>query len=390
MKLTKRVIDGTKWHGKKGTAHYLWDDEIAGFGVRIYPSGRKSFFIAYRANGRQRFHTLGRFGELTLHEARTLALETLGRIRHGADPSGDRLAYREAPTVADLAERYMQEHAWPKKKTASARDDERNWRLHVVPRIGTYKVVDVTRADVSGLHAELASKPYLANRVLALLSKAFNLAEVWGWRRDGSNPCRHVTRFQERRRERYLSQEELARLAEALAEVERERSESPAVVAAIRLLILTGCRVGEILELRWDEVDFDRKTLRLRDSKTGSKSIYLSNPALQVLADLERDRTGEYVIQGAKPGRPLSTLTRPWFRVRERAELPDLRLHDLRHSYASVGAGAGLSLPMIGKLLGHRHSATTERYAHLGAHPVRQAAELVGSRLQAVMNGRPS
>ena len=201
MKLTKRVIDSTRWHGKTGTAHYLWDDEIASFGLRIYPSGRKSFFIAYRAKGRQRFHTLGRFGELTLQEARTLALEKLARIRRGHDPSGDRLAYRDAPTVADLAERYMCEHARLKKKPASARDDERNWRLHVLPRIGRYKVVDVTRADVSGLHAELAATPYLANRVLALLSKAFNLAEVWGWRTDATNPCRHVTRFKEQRRE---------------------------------------------------------------------------------------------------------------------------------------------------------------------------------------------
>ena len=163
--------------------------------------------------------------------------------------------------------------------------------------------------------------------------------------------------------------------------------ESPAVVAAIRLLILTGCRVREILDLHWDEVDFDRKALRLRDSKTGSKTVFLSSPALQVLAAIEHESTSVYVIPGAKPDRPLSTLTRPWFRIRRRAGLDDLRLHDLRHSYASVGAGAGLSLPMIGKLLGHHHSATTERYAHLAAHPVRKAAELVGSTLEAVMNG---
>ncbi len=387
MKLTKRVIDQATYHGRVGTAHYLWDDQIAGFGVRLYPSGRKSFFLAYRAKGRQRFHTLGRFGELTLQEARTLALEQLARIRRGQDPSGERLAYWDAPTTADLADRYMREHALLKKKPSSARDDERSWQLHVLPRFAKYKVVDVTRADVSGLHAELAKTPYLANRVLALLSKAFNLAEVWGWRSDGTNPCRHVTRFREQRRERYLSQEELARLASALAEVERERSESPAVVAAIRLLILTGCRVREILDLHWKEVDFDRKALRLRDSKTGSKTVFLSSPALQVLAAIEHESTSVYVIPGAKPDRPLSTLTRPWFRIRRRAGLDDLRLHDLRHSYASVGAGAGLSLPMIGKLLGHHHSATTERYAHLAAHPVRKAAELVGSTLEAVMNG---
>jgi len=164
MKLTKRAIDSTAYHGNTGSAHYLWDDEIVGFAVRIYPSGRKSFVIAYRAKGRQRFHTIGRFGELTLQEARTEALEKLARIRRGSDPSGERQAYSQAPTVADLADRYMREHARLKKKPSIAKDDERSWRLHVLLWIGKYKVIDATRDDVTGLHTEMAETPYAANR----------------------------------------------------------------------------------------------------------------------------------------------------------------------------------------------------------------------------------
>ncbi len=390
MKLTKRDIDAARYHGKIGTAHFLWDDAVPGLAVRLYPSGRKAFFLAYRANGRQRSITLGSFGELTLQEARTLALEMRGHIRRGADPIGERRARLDSPSVADLADRYMREHARAKKKPSSAEGDERNWKLHILPRIGRRKVADLTRADVAGLHAELAGTPYVANRVLALLSKAFHLAEVWGWRPDGSNPCRHVSRYRETQRERFLSEAELAQLARVLPEVERERSESPFVIAAIRLLILTGCRVGGVLQLRWDEVDFEGKRLRLRDSKTGRKTIYLGSAALQLLSRIERDDDNPYVIRGAKPGQHLFSLTRPWFRIRERAGLRGVRLHDLRHSYASVGAGAGLSLPMIGKLLGHRHSVTTERYAHLAADPAHQAAELIDTRIAAAMRDSPA
>lgn len=389
MKLTKRLIDQTEYHGRVGTAHYLWDDQLPGFGVRLYPSGRKSFVLRYRARGQQRSYTLGRFGELTLQEARDEALEQLRIIRNGGDPAAERKSYHQAPTVADLAERFMDEHARLKKKPKSIRGDERNWRLHVLPRLGRRKVVDITRADVSALHAELSEKPYLANRVLALLSKAFNLAEVWGWRPDGSNPCRHIERYRERRRERYLTREELTRLSSVLSQAEYEGSESQETLLAIRLLILTGCRVGEILGLRWDEVDFDRSVLRLSDSKTGQKTVPLNSAALQLLAGTERPDDNPYVIRGAKPGQPLTTLCRPWFRIRERAGLEDVRLHDLRHSFASVGAELGLSLPIIGKLLGHRHSATTERYAHLADDPLRQATEAVGVRIASLLNAGP-
>lgn len=389
MKLTKRVIDHAKYDRAKGSAHYLWDRDLAGFGVRVYPSGRKSFVVAYRAKGRQRFHTLGRFGEMTVQQARGAAIEVLARVRRGEDPSGDRQAYRRGPTVADLAERYMREHARPKKKPSSVRNDEQQWRNHVLPVLGKRKVADVSREDVSKLHGSLESTPYAANRVLALLSKAFNLAEVWGWRPDGSNPCRHVQKYREQRRERFLSVKELTGLAAVLNEAEREGREQANAIAAIRLLIFTGCRVGEILRLKWSEIDFERRCLRLSDSKTGQKIVHLNSPALEVLAGLERVAGNPYALAGGKSGMHLVNLKDPWRRLRKAAGLEDVRIHDLRHSWASFAAGSGLSLPVIGKLLGHTQASTTQRYAHLAADPLRQATERVGAEIAAAMNASP-
>ena len=389
MKLNKRMIESAVYDHEKRGAQYLWDTELKGYGVRIYPSGLKSFVITYRAQGRQRFHTLGRFGEITPHQARSAALEVLARVKSGADPGGERLAYRQAPTVADVAERFMREHAMPKKKPSSVRSDEMNWRLHVLPALGSRKVGDVTRQDVAQLHTALGDKPYRANRVLALLSKAFNLAEVWGWRADHSNPCRHVQRFKEARRERFLSVDELGRLAAVLTQAEKSGAETPFSVAAIRLLIFTGCRVGEILNLRWSEVDLERRSLFLSDSKTGRKVVYLNSPALEILGRLDRDSANPFVIQGGNPGSCLVNLKDPWRRLRKVAKLEDVRIHDLRHSWASFAAGSGLSLPMIGKLLGHTQASTTQRYAHLAASPLKDATERVGMEIAAAMSRAP-
>ena len=210
VRLTKRVVDAARYQGKG--AHYLWDSDLAGFGLRVYPSGRKSFVATYRVRGKQRFYTLGRFGEMTVDQARTEALMTLARARKGEDPAGDRLAARGAPTVADLAERYMSDHARIKLKPQSARRNQQVWKRHLLPRLGHRKVADVDRADVAQLHADLAATPVMANRARSVLSSAFNLAELWGWRAEGTNPCRHVPRYKEQARERFLSEQELGRL----------------------------------------------------------------------------------------------------------------------------------------------------------------------------------
>jgi integrase len=232
----------------------------------------------------------------------------------------------------------------------------------------------------------MRKKPGAANRVLALLSKMFNLAERWGLRPDGSNPCRHVERYRENQRERFLSPEELGRLGDVLRDVERDAIEPPSVVAAIRLLILTGARRSEILRLRWEHVDLERGVLRLPESKTGERVLYLNPPAVEVLSRLEQ--RGPWVLPTASGTGPVS-LSNPWTRIRDRAGLANVRVHDLRHSFASVGAGAGLGLPIIGKLLGHTQAATTQRYAHLADDPMRQASEVIGQRIAAALDRKP-
>ncbi len=383
-KLTKRIVEAAQPNSDRELI--LWDTELPGFGLRVWPSGKRVYILKYRtSDGHQRKATIGQHGPLTTVKARTRALKWLSEAKHGGDPAGSALETRRAPTVGQLAQRYIEEHARAKKRPASIEADERQLRLYVLPALGRKKVASVTRADVAHLHHSMRQKPISANRCLALLSKMFNLAEKWDLRPDGTNPARHIERFRENRRERFLSNEELANLGKTLAEAETERIELPSVIAAIRLLLFTGCRRSEILTLRWDSVDFERGCLQLLESKTGSKTIHLSAPALNVLANLERIDDNPYVIVGAKPTTHLVNLTKPWMRIREQAGLNGVRLHDLRHSFASVAAAGGLSLPLIGALLGHTQPQTTARYAHLAADPLRQANDLVGKRIAAAM-----
>ena len=385
MKLTKRTVDGAVYRG--GT-DYRWDETLQGFGLRLYPSGRKSFVVSYRAQGRKRIMVLGRYGVLTADQARREAKKALGKVAEGTDPSRNRRALLLAPTVKDLAERYLLDHA-PKKKASSVRDDRRMWDQRILPSLGQRKVAAVQRQDVDRLHSAMRDAPYAANRVLALLSKAFNLAEVWGWREDASNPCRHVKAYKEERRQRYLSAEELRRLGRVLQQVEQERVELASVVPAIRLLLYTGCRLGEILRLRWEDVDLDAGCLHLPDSKTGKRIVVLARPAIAILAALEPRSDNLWVLPGRRAGQHLVNLSKPWRRIRGRASLPDVRLHDLRHTFGSVSAGAGVSLHLIGKMLGHSQPATTARYAHLANAPVRRAVDLVAEEIETALGSAP-
>jgi integrase len=384
-RITKRTVESLQ-PGDRDV--FVWDDELRGFGVRVKPSGVCSYLVQYRnAAGRSRRLTLGTHGRLTAEEARKLARRALADVDHGADPAEARDAARRAPTLADLAARYLDQHATAKKKLRSVTEDRRLLAKIILPALGARKVADLSRADVIKLHHGLRGTPYQANRVAALVSKMMNLAEKWGERPDGSNPCRHVEKFKEAKRQRFLSADELARLGEVLAEAERTATESPAVVAAVLLLTLTGCRLSEILTLRWEHVDLGGACLRLPDSKTGAKTVHLNAPAQTVLAALERDAGSPFVIRGIKPGSHLTDLEKPWRRIRARAGLADVRLHDLRHSFASVAVGLGEGLPMIGKLLGHTQTQTTARYAHLAADPLRAATERVGAALDGMLRG---
>ena len=257
-------------------------------------------------------------------------------------------------------------------------EDETLLRLHILPRLGTTKVSGVIRQDISKLHQSMEDRPGAANRTVSLLSKMFNLAEKWGWRVDGSNPCRHIYKYRENKKERFLSSEELVQLGNVLLDAERTGSESPSVIAAIRLLLMTGCRLSEIITLRWSDVDYERRLLRIRESKTGAKTVVLSDAAYEIFRKIEKVPDNPYVIIGERDRAHLVNLRKPWYRIRARAGLNDVRIHDLRHTFASFAAESGISLPIIGALLGHSQP-TTARYAHIANDPLIKASQRTGS-----------
>ena len=389
-KVTKRSVDTLKLTADAAEVT-LWDSELKGFGVRLQRGGAKSYVLHYRVGtGRGaplRKLTIGRHGspwtpETARHEAR----RQLGRVENGADPVAEKIARKEAPTMAELTKRFLAEHAEAKRKVSTADEYRRLLDKVIVPALGDRKVADVARADITKLHHANRAAPYQANRLLAILSKMFNLAERWGLRPDGSNPCRHVEKFAERKRERMLSRVELGRLGDALASF----NFSPYAAAAVKLLVFTGARLGEVLGLRWDWIDFDRGEARLPDSKTGAKTLHLPPPAIAVLAELPQLDGNPYVIAGQKEGAALVNLEKPWRAIRKAAGLDDVRLHDLRHAFASVAASSGMGLPIIGKMLGHSQPATTARYAHLESDPVKAAAAVVAGRIAAAMAGGSS
>src|SRR6516162_6582657 len=384
-KITKRSVDALK-PAADGAETVLWDSELKGFGIRVQRGGAKSYVLHYRVGtGRGaplRKLTIGRHGSpWTPETARKEAKTLIGLIGDGADPAADKMARRKAPTVAELAERFFAEHAAAKRKSGTAAEYKRLLDKIVLPALGKRKAADVSRADVTKLHHANRAAPYQANRVLAVLSKMFNLAERWGLRPDGSNPCRHVERFAERKRERMLSTSELARLGGALASYDG----SPYAVAAVKLLVFTGARLGEVLGLRWTWIDLERGEARLPDSKSGVKTLHLPPPALSILAELPRLNGNPYVIAGAKEGAALVNLEKPWRAIRGSARLGDVRLHDLRHAFASIAASSGMGLPIIGKMLGHSQPATTARYAHLASDPVKAAAAAIAGKIAAAM-----
>ena len=385
--ITKRAVDAAK--ARKADS-YLLDKELSGFGLKVTPAGRKVYFVQYRLGGRKgrtRRVTIGQHGQITPTFARDEAKRLLGTIATGRDPAAERDKAKADRSLAAVLDQFVAEHVRPKLKASTAEGYQRVARLYVLPSLGRHPIGEVKRADVARLHHEMRSKPYQANSTLAMLSKFFGWAEKHGLRPDGSNPCRHVEKYREGRRERFLSQAELGRLGDALREAEQEKSCSPWVIAAIRLLTLTGARRNEILTLRWEHVSEEHESLLLPDSKTGRKVVHLNAPALALLHAIPRLEGNPYVICGERPGRHLVNLEKPWRRIRAAAKLDDVRLHDLRHSFASVAASGGQSLIVIGKLLGHSQPGTTARYAHLADDPVKSASEAVGRRIASAMAG---
>jgi integrase len=372
-KLTKRVIEALE---PRACEYFEWDDELPRFGVRVLPSGRKSFVVQYRANRRSRRMNLGTFGIVTPDAARGKALQALAKVEGGEDPMDERRAREQAITVAELAEKFDLMHIQlnPNVKNSTGREYRHALKRYILPALGKLKVAEVTRAEVSALHQSMADKPYQANRTLEVVSKMFNLAEEWGHRPDGTNPRKRIKKYPEQKRERFLSAGELRRVGEVLAEMEAERIEMPSAVAAVRLLMLTGCRLNEIMKLQWRDVRLRDGVLHLPDSKTGKKTVQLADAAVAVLKGVARIEGNGWVLPGRVENGRLTDLQPFWQRLRARAGLKDVRIHDLRHTFASVAAAEGKSLLMIGKLLGHTQEQTTRRYAHLSGGTVKAAA----------------
>ena len=386
-RLTKRAIDALAPRAKP---YIAFDADVKGFGIRVMPSGLKSFVIEYRpgAGGRKvkkRRMTLGRYGSMTPDQARRAALAVLAHVRLGVDPQAEKSRQRASLTVSGLITAFLDDHGGKLKPRSKA---AYTWLLgRVRAAHGDVKAESLSRTDLAIMHRSMSSTPYAANRMLAVVSSLYK----WGADREllpegHGNPAARLTRFKERSRERFLTGEEMARLGDALSAA---TSIDPFAVAAIRLLCLTGARRREILHARWEHIDLERETIFLPDSKTGKRTIYLNAAARSVIAALPHVDGNPHVFPGKNDGCPRDGLERPWAAITKAAGLEGLRVHDLRHSFASVGAGGGLSLPIIGKLLGHSQSATTARYAHLANDPVRQAVETIGATISAAMSRKP-
>lgn len=382
-RLTKRFVDAAKPR-PKGRAYY-WDAELRGFGLMVTASGAKSYLFQYSRGHSKPRVTIGTHGEpWTPDTARKEALRLRGLVAAGGDPASTRKTAKAAPTLRSFAKRYLEDHAEPRKKSAA--EDARLLKKTILPFLGRKRITEVSRADLVRFHLARRGTPYLANRALALLSKLFALAEAWGERPQGTNPAHGIERFREEKRKRFLDAEELVRIGAALRAAEGE--EPLFALAAIRFLLLTGCRLGEVLSLEWAHVDDGRACLRLPDSKTGAKDVPLGVAALDLLAALPKVEGNPYVFPGRLAGRPLVGVPHVWHRIRATAKVSDVRLHDLRHSFAAAAVGGGASLPLVGAILGHSSPTTTARYAHLAATPATAVADSTSRALAAALAGK--
>lgn len=398
--LTKSYVDEVAI--PVGKAAFHWDDRLKGFGLVVRPSGAKSWIIQYRAgggrSGRSRRMSLGQCPPVTPHKARERAVELLAAVARGEDPAADRAERREAPSVNEICKAYLS-HLERRRKASTLAEVTRLFKRRIADTIGPRRVDSVTREDIVKLHRQIGDDgaPIEANRLLTALRAAWNNAERDGLVRPHSNPVRLIERNHETRRTRFMVGEEIVRLGEALERFDATERHLPTITLAIRLLLLTGMRQGEVLNMRWEDIDFDRSLVRLEDSKTGPQTRPISGAALRLLAEAPRLHGNSYVCWGGRKGTAkrfagspegereaprgrLVGLQKAWEEIRRLAEIEDVRLHDLRHTFASAAADAGYNLLFIGAMLGHADQATTKRYAHL-VDPARHAAHHVGQSL---------
>jgi len=395
IRITKRMIDAIVPNGKE---RLLRDSEVLGFGLRISPEGQMTYILRYRLDGVQRRYKIGVHGSpWTPEAARAEAQVLLGKVAEGIDPQEIKIAQRKELTIGELCDAYLAEGLLTAKQTSigTARKDIEN---HIKPRIGRRRASKITRADVEQLLREIAEGKTrktrktghrglsrtrggkgAANKAVSTLSAVLGFGVLRGVRLD--NPAIGVKKFPGKKMERFLSPAELARLGETLAAADALGVESPFAIAAIRLLVLTGCRRNEILTLKRSNIDPHHRCLRLPDSKTGAKIVHLGAPAMKVIVGIPYVEGNPYLLPGKKEGTHVTDLQSVWTRIRKTAAIEDVRIHDLRHSFASVGASNGDSVLIIGALLGHRSTKTTERYTHLSDHPLKSAADRISDEI---------
>ena len=375
-KLTRLYVDSLQQSDKE---KIHWDDDLAGFGVRVYPTGRKVFIVQYKLHGRTRRKTLGKHTLVTADDARKDAKLVQADVARGGDPSAERKARLRSPTIKELSQRFLQEHVTLHCKPTTQLGYASLLNKLVIPALGGTKVSEITFTDIQAFHLKTKATPYQANRCVMILSKMLNLAEDWGLRAMNSNPTRRIKHYPEEEKKRYLSEDEQERLGDTLASMLTTGDITKYVFAAFYLLLLTGCRLGEIQKLKWSYVTHTH--FELPDSKTGRRRIPLPREARELLNQLEPREGNPYVILGSHGTGYYNDLQKPWRKIRERAGLCDVRVHDLRHTYASVAVINGIDPFMLKEILGHKNLSTTLRYAHLSDDAVQKAAGKIANRL---------
>ena len=380
QKLTKRIVESIK--SDKSEELLVWDSEIKGFGLRVYPTGRRTYFVQYRNEfQRTRRKKIGVHGHVTTEQAREMAKGLLGDVAKGGDPSQEVQARKIKASIADLAKEYLEVYAKPPNKAPkSCKEDKRMLEKIILKRWADKRIEEITAYDIQHLHHELKGTLYVANRVRSLLSRMFNLAIQWKWM--STNPVNSVKKYYEEKRNRWLDEEELERLWTIL---ETYRSQS--VSRAIWLLVLTGARYNEVLGATWDQFDLDKGIWTKSTHNTKQKRMEhlpLSSQSVELLKVMKETADKKHLFPGKIPGQPLKDIKKAWNTIRNKAGLPKVRIHDIRHTYASHLVSSGLSLSIVGKLLGHTQAATTQRYAHLADAPLRQATELFGNKAQKI------
>lgn len=387
-RITKRLVDQV---APAERDLFVWDTSLRGFGLKVTPTGSRIYVVQYRMGGRStplKRLTIGKHGSpWTADQARTEAEKLLGQVAQGVDPGAERKEQlAKAFTVNELADRYVLQHLAVKNKPSTQKEFRRIVEAMIKPAIGRLAVSAVTRGDISALHHRHRDTPRQANLMLSILSKMFNLAEVWGFRSDNTNPCRLIERYRESKRERFLSDAEVTELGRALTELEDTKQEQVNLVNAVRLLLLTGCRLGELLALRWEHVDLRGGVLQIHDAKAGDRVHPIGALTMAFLANLPR--SGKWVLSGMDPAKPLSksTLEHAWIRMRTKAGLRDVRLHDLRHTVGTYAGQTGANAFLIRDKLGHKTLAMTGRYVNRDADPLRELSNKVEHRITAALS----